>query len=264
MADRSTVSRARLAAVGSALFYPLVAVVLLVMVWEPIALHVSVGFIPTPMQVWKDLVSSVQLLDTYRVILITLRRVVIAFVAAGIAGISLGVAMGLRKSVEQFAVPYVVVSLAIPGPVYVIMALLILGVNEFSSLLALIVAVTPFVTNIVFQGTMARDVKLDEMARHYQIRGTARIRHVIIPQIAPSVLAGARTSFALSWKLVVLMEALSRPDGIGAEIQHAFKLLRPAHVVAFTTLFMLVMFAIEVLGFKPLEKSLLRWRAQAR
>ncbi len=258
---RSTPKR-RLMTAGSRLLYAFVAIVLLVLVWEPISRYVSVGFIPTPRQVLDAFVTNAQHLETYKVILITLRRVLISFAVSGLTGVSLGVAMGLRKWVYQFSLPYVVVMLAIPGPVYVIMSLLILGVNELSCMVALIMAVTPFVTNVVYQGIMARDSNLDEMTKHYRIRGLARLRHVILPQISPSILTGARTAFALSWKLVVLMEALSRPDGIGAEITHAFRLLQPAQVLAFTTMFMIVMFAIEILGFKPVERYLLRWRIQ--
>lgn len=245
------------------MFYTALALGLLVAVWQPVSMRISVGFIPTPIDVWHALVQDVQQSDTYLTILITLRRIVLSFVCAGLLGIALGMAMGLNKSTERFSLPYVVVAIAIPGPVYVIMSLLILGVNEWSSLAALIIAVTPFVTNIVFQGTAARDDRLDEMARHYRVRGWARMRHVIVPQIAPSILAGARTSFAMSWKLVVLMEALSRPDGVGAAMTHAFRLLRPAQVVAYTAIFVVIMYVIETFGFRPVERRLLRWRVRS-
>lgn len=252
----------RMVAAGNSVLYPLIAIALLVLVWEPLSRYVSVGFIPTPRQVLDALVTNAQRLETYKVILITLRRVLISFVGAGLIGISLGIAMGLLKWVHQFSLPYVVVMMAIPGPVYVIMALLILGLNEWSSMTALMIAVTPYVANVVYQGTMARNPNLDEMTTHYHIRGFARLRHVILPQISPAILTGARTAFALSWKLVVLMEAMSRSDGIGAEILHGFKMLKPAQVLAFTTMFMIVMVAVELLVFKRLERYLLRWRTQ--
>jgi ABC-type nitrate/sulfonate/bicarbonate transport system permease component len=254
----------RLVAVGNSLLYPILAIILLGVIWEPVSKYVSVGFIPSPRQVLDALGTNAQHLETYKTLLITFRRIVISFAFSSALGIGLGVAMGLRKWFQQFSLPYIVVMLAIPGPVYIIMTLLILGVNEVSALLALILSVTPFVTTIVYQGTVARSSDLDAMTTHYRIRGFARLWHSIIPQITPSILTGTRTSFALSWKLVVLMEALSRPDGVGAAINHAFKLLAPADVISYTTMFMIVMFLVEYVGFKPMQTYLLRWQSQLK
>ena len=48
-------------------------------------------------------------------------------------------------------------ALGIQGPVYIIMAILILGLGEISTMLALVVWVVPFITNLLYEGVQAQD-----------------------------------------------------------------------------------------------------------
>lgn len=59
-----------------------------------------------------------------------------------------------------------------PDPGYFILALLLLGTDEWVAVLALIVAVIPFVVHAVDAGVRARDRGLDEMSRVYSSAGT--------------------------------------------------------------------------------------------
>lgn len=100
---------------------------------------------------------------------------------------------------EAFFPPLVVISLAIPDPVYIILAILVLGTEESSRLIAMTIALVPFVVNIVVAGVHARDVGLDEMSGAYRFGAKRYLVDVIGYQIAPALLAAARTSFAFSW-----------------------------------------------------------------
>jgi NitT/TauT family transport system permease protein len=236
------------------------ALVVLVLAWAALAAVAGKGFLPTPTETADVTVDLLNEPDTYTTLLITARRVAIAAIAACACGVTLGALMGLSRSVEAFVKPYVVVALSIPGPVYIIMAIIVLGIGETSTVMALVVSVIPFAANLTYQGVVSRDAKLDEMASVYRLGRGAWIRNVLVPQIAPTLLAAARTSFALAWKLVVLMEILSASDGVGAELSEAFKLLHPAEVVGYVATFMVLMLLVELLVFKRAERSLLRWR----
>lgn len=245
---------------ASGLAWRLLALALLVAVWALLAEFTGKGFLPTPLETGDVTLSLLGSADTYETIAITARRVAIAAIAAGLIGITLGIVMGLSRSAEAFFKPYVVVALSIPGPVYIIMALIILGIGETSTLTALIVSVVPFSANLMYQGVVSRDAKLDEMAAVYRLRRSTWIREVLVPQLAPTLLAASRTSFAMGWKLVVLMEILASPNGVGAELIRAFRLLRPEAVVAYVGIFMLLMLVVEIFVFKRAERSLLRWQ----
>ena len=57
----------------------------------------------------------------------------------------------------------------------------------------------------------------------------------------------------------MLVEALTQPRGIGAQIYYSFRLLRPDHMISLALLFIIVLRATEAIVFTPLERRLLGW-----
>ncbi len=207
-------------------------------------------------EMWSNLQSA----DFWADFALTLWRVLSAFASASLLGAALGLLIGLNARAEAFCQPLLALALAVPDPVYIIFAILGLGTGELAGFVALTIAVLPFVANIVRSNVQARDMSLDEMAQIYHLPRGVRMSAVLIPQIVPALLTAMRFSFALSWKLVVVVEAIGQPNGIGASIFNSFRLLRMREVAATAILFILAMQLLErgVLG--RVEKKLLRWR----
>jgi ABC-type nitrate/sulfonate/bicarbonate transport system permease component len=235
-----------------------VAALLALAVWQ-LATFMSDGWVPSLSEIGTAFAEDVTTPLTYQEVWITLRRILIAFAGATTAGIALGVAMGLSRRVTAFFRPIVVLGLAVPDPVYIIVAILVLGTEESSGLIAMILALIPFVVNIVVGGVRSRDRGLDEMSAVYRLGRRRYLTDVVARQVAPALLAATRTCFAFSWKLVVLVEALTQPRGIGAQIYFAFRLLRPDHMISLALIFILVLRAVEALVFTPLERRVLAW-----
>ena len=173
----------------------------------------------------------------------------------------MGILVGLSKRAEAFFRPLLAMGLAVPDPVYIIFAMLALGIGEQAGFVALTIAITPFVSNIVRSSVQARDVSLDEMVQVYRLPRWDAFWHNLIPQLVPALLTAVRTSFALSWKLVVVVEALGQPEGLGASIFQSFRLLRMREMLALAILFTLLMELIERGALGRLERRVLRWRA---
>ena len=237
----------------------LVATVLAIVVWQTATL-ISGGWVPSVDEIAHALWQDVRDPNVYDGMLITFRRILIAFAAATLIGIALGVGMGLSRHVHAFFRPIVVLSLAIPDPVYIILAVLVLGTEESSGLVALTIALVPFVVNIVLSGVGARDRGLDEMGRVYRLQPHRYVVDVVLRQVAPSLIAATRTSFNFAWKLVVLVEAMTQPDGVGAQIYYAFRLLQPAHMISLALMFIVFLRLVETLTFRPVERRLTAWR----
>ncbi|MDT0269836.1 ABC transporter permease subunit [Streptomyces sp. DSM 44915] len=186
--------------------------------------------------------------------LLSLRRVLLVLTCAVLLGLLVGVATGVSDRAEAFLRPVLVIGLAIPDPVYIILTILIMGISETSGLVALVIAITPLVANVVSGSVRARDHALDEMARTYRLGRRDYARHVLAAQIRPAVVGALRTSFAFSWKLVVLMETMTQPDGVGARIYEEFRFLRPENMIACALVFTVVMRLIEVLALRRLDR----------
>jgi ABC-type nitrate/sulfonate/bicarbonate transport system permease component len=227
-------------------------------VWQ-LATIVSDGWVPSLARIATAFVEDATDPEIWAEIWITFRRILITSVAATAIGITLGVASGLSRRADAFFRPIVVIGMSIPDPVYIIVAILVLGTDESSALIALVIALVPFVVTIVVGGVRARDRGLDEMSAVYRLGRRRYLLDVLGRQVAPSLLAATRTSFAFAWKLIVLVEALTQPEGIGAQIYYAFRLLRPDHMIALALLFIIVLRIVEAIVFIPLERRLFRW-----
>ena len=98
------------------------------------------------------------------------------------------------------------------------------------------------------------------MAQVFRMGTWTRMRHVVIPQLAPYLAAAARSGLSLVWKIVLIVELLGRPNGVGFEIGVAFQLFDVTRILAYALAFIAVMLAIETLLVQPLERHVARWR----
>lgn len=238
-----------------------IALTSILILWHVMALAFG-PWVPAIDATLLAMVKAVQNAGFWSDFFLTLGRVLASFAAASIVGAILGLWVGLSEKAEAFFQPLLALALAVPDPVYIIFAILAVGTGEMAGFIALTIAVTPFVTNIVRSNVHARDKGLDEMAQIYHLPRDVRLRSVLVPQLMPALLTAMRFSFALSWKLVVVVEAIGQPDGIGASIFNSFRLLRMREVAAITIIFIIAMQLLErgVLG--RVEKKLLRWREE--
>lgn len=219
--------------------------------------------LPGPSAVVDEFISAVSSPLFYESMLITLRRIVLAWTTGFLIALTIGVLMARNRYIEALVHPVVFVGLALPGPVTILFSTLWLGLGELATLVALTLAVTPFMVTFVYDGSKALDPGLFQMASVYRFGAGARFGHVILPQLAPALLSAARFGFAMGWKLVVLVEALSAGTGIGERIEYYFSFNRPAAVIAWTFGFTIVMVLVEILVFRTISRHVFRWRPKA-
>jgi ABC-type nitrate/sulfonate/bicarbonate transport system permease component len=243
---------------GTTALAAVVALALGLAVWQ-LATWISDGWIPSVGEIFAAMVKVVQTGEFWEGVRITSWRIAQAFVGATAVGFAIGTFMGLNRWAEAFFRPLTVIALAIPDPVYIIFAILILGTAESSGVVALTLAVLPFVVTIVHGAVKARDRQLDDMSRVYRLGRRPYLTHVLARQVAPGLVVAARTAFAFAWKIVVLVEAISQPLGAGAQIYTAFRLLRADELIAVAVLFIVLMRAVDALVFGTLERRLTAW-----
>jgi len=82
----------------------------------------------------------------------------------------------------------------------------------------------------------------------------------VLPQLAPYIAAAGRSGLSLVWKIVLVVEFLGRPNGVGFEIGIAFQLFDVTRILAYALAFVAVMLVIETLLVQPIERHAARWR----
>ena len=193
----------------------------------------------------------------------TLYRVATAFVIAMILGGALGLWMGRSPAADRWLNPSLVVMLNIPALVVIVLAYIWIGLNETAAILAVALNKIPVVAVLLREATRALSPDLDDMAQVFAMSPLSRLRHVVLPQLAPAIAAAARSGIALIWKIVLVVEFLGRSNGVGFMIHLNFSNFDVARVLAWSLSFVAVMLAIDALVLRPWEARANRWRHDA-
>jgi len=190
----------------------------------------------------------------------TLARVTIAFTLAMTLGTAIGLAMGRWRAADTLLDSGVVLLLNLPALVIAVLLYVWLGLTEAAAISAVALSKLPTVVVTLREGARTLDRDLADMARSFHLGVWRTLRHVILPQLSPFFLVASRTGLALIWKIVLVVELLGRPDGIGYAIQVFFQLFDVRRLIAYALAFVAVVLAVEWGVLQPLERRLARWR----
>jgi len=191
----------------------------------------------------------------------TLLRVAWAFLLAMSIGCVLGLVMGRSERVNRWLDPWLVVFLNLPALVLNVLCYLWIGLTEAAAIAAVTLNKIPNVTTVIREGARALSPDLDAMAGVYRMPFIDRLRHVVLPQLAPFIAAAARSGIAVIWKIVLVVEFLGRSSGVGFQIHLYFQLFDVAMVLVYAFSFIAVMLSVEWLILQPWERRTRRWRA---
>jgi NitT/TauT family transport system permease protein len=191
---------------------------------------------------------------------ITLLRVAVSFTLAMALGSVIGLLMGRFRAADSIGDPWLVVLLNLPALVIIVLAYVWAGLTETAAIAAVALNKLPIAMVTVREGARSLDRGLDEMAQVFRMSAWAQIRHVVLPQLAPYLAAAARSGLSLVWKIVLIVELLGRPNGVGFEIGTAFQLFDVTRILAYALAFVAVMLVIETFLVQPLERHVTRWR----
>ena len=237
-----------------------ISLLLLLAVWEAAARLVHSRLFPGAGAVLGALFDDTVHGELLHHLGATLLRVAIAFALSMVVGAAIGIAMGLVRSLDTLFDSWIVLLLNLPALVIAVLLYVWFGLTDAAAITAVALSKLPTVVVTLREGTRALDRDLADMARSFRLSGWRTLRHVIVPQLSPYLLVAARSGLALIWKIVLVVELLGRPDGIGYEIQIFFQLFDIKRLIAYALAFVAVVLAIEWCILLPLERRLLRWR----
>jgi NitT/TauT family transport system permease protein len=232
----------------------------LIAVWALAAATVQSRLLPGPLTIGATILADIRTGELPFQMSCTLGRVVSSFAIAMILGIIAGYVMGRLKAVDRYADPWLIVLINMPALVTIIFAYIWIGLNETAAILAVAINKLPNVIVVIREGARAIDPELDEMAKAFQFSWFSRIRHVVTPQLAPYLAASSRSGLSIVWKIVLVVELIGRPNGVGFVLGSAFSLFDMAKILSYAISFIVLMLVIESLLVQPLERRATRWR----
>lgn len=238
----------------------ILSVIGFVLIWYVAAEIAQSRLLPGPVAVVNYVIQESLHGDLVFQLGITLWRVIASFVVAMIIGSVLGLVMGQMPAVNRALDPWLIVLLNLPALVIIILAYVWFGLNEAAAIGAVALNKIPNVIVTLREGARALDPGLDEMARAYRMTPWSKFRNVTLPQLQPYFAAASRSGLSLIWKIVLVVELLGRPNGVGFELHLNFQLFNVTAILGYTLAFVAVMLTIEYLLVQPLERHTTRWR----
>ncbi len=238
----------------------LISVLTLVALWQVAAHFADPRLLPGPLTVLATMRAETMTGALPAALAVSLARVAASFALAMAAGSALGYMMGRHALLDRLADPWVVVLLNLPALVIIVLSYVWVGLNETAAIAAVALNKLPNATVTIREGVRALDAGLDDMARVFAFSGPKRLRHVVLPQLAPYFAAATRTGLSLVWKIVLVVELLGRPNGVGFKIGVAFQLFDVSLLLAYALPFAALMLMIEAFVVQPLERRTSRWR----
>ncbi len=216
--------------------------------------------LPAPFEVLNVMMAEAVSGPLLHHVAATLVRVALAFVLAMSLGSALGLLLGRYTRADRWADPWVIIFLNLPALVVIVLCYLWIGLNEVAAVVAVTVNKTAMVLVTVREGARTLDRGLADMAQVYRLSPMTRLRHIVVPQLAPYLASSARNGLAVIWKIVLVVEFLGRSDGVGFQLHLKFQLFDIPGVMAYALAFVGVMLAIDYGLIQPVERRAARWR----
>jgi NitT/TauT family transport system permease protein len=238
----------------------ILSLVILIAVWALAAALAQSRLLPGPLAIAVATLADIHSGELPFQMACTLGRVIGSFAIAMVLGTIAGYAMGRSRTADRFADSWLVVLINMPALVVIIFAYIWIGLNETAAILAVAINKLPNVIVVVREGARALDPEIDEMAKAFQFSPLKKMRHVVMPQLAPYLAASSRSGLSIVWKIVLVVELIGRPNGVGFVLGSAFSLFDMARILSYAICFIVLMLVIENLLVQPLERRANRWR----
>ena len=240
--------------------WTLASIAALVLIWHAAAAVLQSRMLPAPAEVAATFLTELRTGALVSNLAATLARVVASFVLAMAIGTAIGFALGRVRWADRFFDSWLILFLNLPALVVIILCYVWFGLTEVAAVTAVAINKIPNVAVTIREGARSLSKDLAEMAEVYRFGHWRTLRHVIVPQLTPFFFAAVRSGLALVWKIVLVVELLGRPNGVGHQLNIAFQLFDVPAILAYAIAFIVVVQAIELGLLKPLELRAAQWR----
>ena len=179
-----------------------------------------------------------------------------------IDAVGLGLAMGYFRPLYNLFEPLVEVLRPIPGPAYLPVLVLFVGIgHEMKVVLVMVASFFPILLN-TYSGVRSIDRVQFDTARTLGLTTLQTFRELVLPAASPQILTGMRISLAISLILAILGEMIVSTDGLGYYTLLAQRTFKIPDMYA--GIFMMALFGYVLNRlFLLFESRLIRWHIES-
>jgi NitT/TauT family transport system permease protein len=189
---------------------------------------------------------------------VSLRRILIGFGIALLLGTSLGLAVGRSKLLEDTIGVLLVGLGSVPSVAYLPVALVWFGLNDRAIIFVVVIGSTLPIAVSVESGVRSIPPLLLRAALTLGATGPLMFRHVTLPAIVPSIVAGMRGAWAFAWRSLMAGELLISTVGLGQVLMRGRETMDMSQVLAVILIIGALGYAVDNLIFRKLETRVRR------
>lgn len=233
----------------------------IILVWQVAA---SAGLIPTlflpaPLSIAKALYALALSGELAKHLGASLMRLAIGWTLGTVAGIGMGLCIGVSSALRSPGMAVVAALFPIPKIALVPLFIIWFGIGEGSKIATLAIGVFFPTVIAAAGGTDNVPRSLIRMGQSFGLSRAAIIRKIVIPAALPAILSGFRVTTSVAIVLLVAAEMIGAERGIGAFVLAAGNLYDTDNLLAGIVVLSLLGLAVSwVIG--RLERALLSWR----
>jgi len=193
---------------------------------------------------------------------VTLQPLVLGLLASILAGVGLGVLMGLNRFSEWLGAPIFIIAQSAPLAALIPVLTLAYGIGLASKVLVVCIMAMPVIVLNSLSAVRNAPASLIEMGHAFLGSRRDLIWKIILPAASPVIFAGLRLGCAAGFIGVILAELLITPTGIGDIITYNqsiadYEKMYAAifSIIAVAVLFIECLERVEIALFRPEKRA---------
>jgi NitT/TauT family transport system permease protein len=182
---------------------------------------VDPDFLPKPTEVVRGTLQLFIHYDLGTAILISTRRIAIAFLLASALALPLGVLMGAFDPINRFLEPIMAPLRYMPISAFIPLLILWFGIYEKQKIAFLFLGVFVYLLPVVVTSIRLVPEELVQTALTLGATKFQVVRTVLLPAALPEIFDSFRVMNAIAWTYVILAEAVNPEHGLGYMVELA-------------------------------------------
>ncbi|GAB3118801.1 ABC transporter permease [Streptomyces calidiresistens] len=244
---------------------PLLAIVVVLVVWQLLATLGRPATLPSPGEVWGELAGAHREGDLLPAIGHSLLRCVIGFGAAAAIGLPLGLLLTRVAVMRTVLRPILTAVQSLPAAALVPVAVLALGNSEGAVYTVVLLGAVPSIAVTVASAVDQLPPLLLRAGRSMGATGVRGAALITVPAALPGFIAALRQGWTFGWRALMTAELITATPlpGLGEMLAEGNRAGSMSLVLASVSLILVVGVVVESAVFRPLERRVLTGRGLA-
>jgi len=248
---------------GTSIVPPILAMLLVLVVWEIIyLLHLKPEvMLPSPAAVFDELGRLLHTGQAWETIWTSLSRGLFGFAMAIVLAVPIGLAIDRFGWLRSSVGPLLSGLQSMPSVAWVPLSILWFQISPAMIYMVVLLGAVPSIANGLIAGIDQVPPLYTRVGKVLGLSWWGQARHVLVPAALPGFLAGLRQGWAFSWRSLMAAELIVTSSklgfGLGQLMNQGRDLSDAPMLYAGLILIFVVGVGVELILFRPLERAIL-------